>query len=125
MLIFDGVFQGDHMHGALLVDILQNGRQRGGLTGTGGTGKYHDAVEFLGHIEKRFRQLHIADGRHLGFQLPQHNGILSGLGEYVDAETGFAGQTVGQVARSGPDKGFGQPPIPVDQVHGYGFGLKR
>ena len=125
VLVFDGIFQSDHMHGALLIDILQNGGQRGGLTGTGGAGEYNDAVEFLGHVEKRLRQLHIPDSGHFGFQLPQYDGILAGLGKDVDPETGFAGQAVGQVAGPGPEQGLGQPAVPVNQVHGHCFGLKR
>ncbi|MCY1435404.1 hypothetical protein D9M71_514990 [compost metagenome] len=94
----DGVFDGDDVAGGILVAIADHRRQRGGLTGTGGTDEDHQAA--LGHRQllEDFRQLEVVDGRDVGFDAAQDHADQVALVERADPETADTTGADGEVA---------------------------
>ena len=123
--IFDRVLQGDDVHRPLLVDPVQEGGKRGGLTGTGGAGKENKAIQFAGHFVEGLGKLHPLDGRDLGLQFSQNRRKIAFLGEDIDPEPGLVGQRIGKIAGAVLHQIFEQPAVVADEVEGKGLGLER
>ena len=98
VLVFDRVLQGDDVHRASFVDLVQDGGQAGGLAGARGPGDKDDPVFFLGDLVHGLGQSALRDGRDLGLQLAADDGEVAALGEDVHPEAGLAGQGVGKIA---------------------------
>jgi len=121
---FHGVLQGDDVNGLGVVDLVQDGGQGGGFPASRGPGYQDDPVLFLRHLVEGPGEIQILTGGNPGLQLTKDDGVISSLGEDVDAETGLAGQFVGRVAGAFGNEGFREAAVLIDQVHGEYFRLE-
>jgi hypothetical protein len=90
----DRVLEGDDMDRFLLVDLIEERRERRRFSAPRCTGHEDDPVLLLGHLEEGGGEVHILKGRDPGLQFSQDDGVISPLGEDVHAEAGLARELV-------------------------------
>ena len=123
MNIFHRVFQSDDVEGLGCVDFVQNGGQCGGFAGAGGAGDKNQAGFFLRDELENFRELQLIQRGDDRIQLAADDGIISALGEDIDAETALVRERVGGVTGTVAQQIFNLPKIVANDVHRDGFGL--
>ena len=96
----DRIFQGDDVDGLGLVDLVENGRESGGLATAGGACDQNKAGLLLGYFLENRRQVERLNGRHLCFEDAQDDGKISLLPEDTDTEARFLVQGITAVAGS-------------------------
>ncbi len=88
---FDGVFDGEDMVMEVLVDVVDHGRQRGRLTGTGRPGHQHQTARELGDLAEDLRRIEIFEAQHSTGDGTKYRAGTARLLESVDPETGQIG----------------------------------
>ena len=125
MDIFDGVFQGYHVHRLTGVDLFENGGQGGGLAGAGGAGEKDQAVLQIGHAMEDIGQVKAIDGRQPGLKQAQDRRQAVLLGEDVDPETGLGVDPVGHIAGTMQNQLVQEALVAPHEVQGKDLGLER
>jgi len=97
----DGVLDGQDVVAPVLVGVVDNGGQRGGLAAAGGAGDEHEALVQHGQVAQALGQAQLLHGQDLLRNLAEHGGDAPVLHEEVDAVAGHAGQLVGEVHVAG------------------------
>src|SRR5690606_26953175 len=94
----DRVFDGDDVAFTVAVAVANHGRQRGGLTGAGGTDEDHQATLSHGDILDDIRQPQLFHFGNVGFDPPQHHAAQVALVKGADPETTDTAGTDSKVA---------------------------
>src|SRR5713226_7276882 len=94
---FDGVFDGDQVFGAVGVDAVDHRRQRGGLTGTGGSGNQHQPALFFANFGDDGGKVQFVRGANFRRDDAQHHADVAALLKDVDAEAAEAGNAIGHI----------------------------
>src|SRR3984893_5109876 len=87
----DGVLDGDEVVGAVGVDAVDHGGERGGFTGTGGASDEHQAALLFTNLVDDRGKIELVGGANFGGNDAQHHADVAALLEYVDAETAQTG----------------------------------
>jgi hypothetical protein len=95
--VFDRVFDGDDVRGAVGIDVVDHRRQRRRLAATGGTGDEHQAAFFVGDLLHHLRQAQLVEVHHLDRNDAKDNADRAALLEHVATEAAEAGHAVRQV----------------------------
>ncbi|MNN08727.1 hypothetical protein D3C81_1215890 [compost metagenome] len=94
---FDRVFDGKNVAVLGVVQVVEQRRQRGGLTRTGRPGDQHQPARYVGDTLEGFAQTEVLHGQHLGGNGPEHRAGATVLVERVDPETRHARHFEGEV----------------------------
>jgi hypothetical protein len=86
---FDRIFQGNDMHGLVLIDLVEQCRQRCRLAASGCAGDQDQPGLFLCDFGKDIGQSQGLDRGDFAFEFPQDDGEMALLAEDVDAEARF------------------------------------
>src|SRR3954467_5571452 len=97
---FDRVFQRNDVDGLLLVDLIEQCRQRRCLAASRRAGQKPQSRLFLGYLRKDSGQPEARNARNLPLQFAQNDGEMSLLAENIDAEPGIGAERVTAIARS-------------------------
>ena len=89
------------MLSSALVDVLQQGRQSGGLARAGGTGHQHQPAGPLADFPHHLWQAQLLQAGDTAAQGPQAGGVAALLAVDVDAEAGHPLEPVGAVQLPG------------------------
>jgi len=84
----------------VLVDEIDDGRKRRGLSGSGRPGHQHNAIAQADDVLQFCRQIQVGKGRDSAGNYPHHNCAGAALHENVHAEAAGARKTVGDIARA-------------------------
>ena len=120
MEVLDGILHGDDVvvHG--VVDDVDEGGQRGGLTGAGGAGDQNQSALFFAHLHHGGGHAQLVG---IGDPLVQHadgDGQIALLPEHVETVAAGAGNGVGEVHFTAA-----RQDLPVGLAHdGHGHGLR-
>jgi len=79
------------------VDVVDHRRKRGGFPGTGFAGDQNQAAVDLAQAHHCFRQIELGGGAGLGGNRSENRSHAVQLAHHVDAETGDARNTVGEI----------------------------
>src|SRR5467141_3988860 len=90
----DGVFDGDQVVGAIGIDAVDHRRQRGGLTGTGGSRNEHQAALLLANLVNDGGEVQFFRSANFRGNNTQDHADVAALLENVDAEAAQAGNPV-------------------------------
>ncbi len=93
----DGVFQGDNVLLEVGVDVLDHGRQRGGLAAAGRAGDQHDSARRFGDVPDLFEQAQFREAGHMGFDVTHRQAPLAALLEQIGAEPPDSRNEVGEI----------------------------
>src|SRR5712692_3514162 len=93
----DGVFDGDEVVGAVSVDAVDHGRQRGGFTGTGGSGDQHEAALLFANLVEDWREIQLFVGANFRGDDAQHHADVAALLKDVYTETAQPGDAIRHV----------------------------
>ena len=96
--VFNRVFDGDDVDCFALVDVIQHGRKRRRLSGTGRSRHKHKATAGKRHIADNFGQMKFFKRRNLRLDVTNHDGDGTALAEYVHTETSHIAGAHGKVA---------------------------
>ncbi len=94
---FDRILNGKNVVVALAVDLVDHGRQRGGLARSCGTGNQHQAARFVAEFAHHRRQAELVKGLDLKGDQTKDGSGRAALIEHVGAEAGQALQTEREV----------------------------
>src|SRR4051812_27612043 len=94
----DRVFHRQNVTHLVLVDVVDHGGERGGLSRTGGTCHQHHAARVLGDLLEDHRSLEFLQGQHLGRDGPHDRPGSAVLDKGIDTKTGQVGNRKGEVA---------------------------
>src|SRR5216684_4633544 len=97
----DGVFDGDEVVGAIGIDAVDHGGERGGLTGTGGAGDENQAALLFANAIDDGGKIKLVGGANFRGNDAQHHAHVAALLEDVDAEAAEAGDAVSHVELGG------------------------
>ncbi len=122
---FHRVFQRDDMDGLGLIDLVEDGGERGGFAGTGRAGDKDQPGLFLGDFLEDFRGLQFLQRRNDDVQLAADDRVIATLRKHIHPETGLVGKGIGGVARTVAQQVFNLPQIITHDVQRHHFGLKR
>ena len=93
----DGVFDGDQMVGAVGIDAVDHRRQRGGLTGTGGSRNQHQPALLFANFGDHGGKVQFFRGANLGGDDAQHHADVAALLKDVDAEAAQTRNAIGHI----------------------------
>ena len=94
---FDRILDREDVLTAAVVDVIQQGRQRRGLAGTGGAGHQHQSPRTPTHLQHHRRKIELFHTGNFAAQGPEAGGIAAPLPVNVDPEAGHPSQAVGAV----------------------------
>jgi hypothetical protein len=97
----DRIFNGEDVIVALLVDLVDHGRQRRGLTGSRRTGDQHETARPLGERGQHLRQVQILEAADLFRNQSVHRADRPALIEHVHAEASQPLDAEGEVELEG------------------------
>src|SRR5258707_381924 len=97
----DGVFDGDEVIGAIGIDAVDHGGERGGLTGTGGSGDEDQAALLFANAIDDRGKIELVGGADFGGNHAQNHADVAALLEDVDAEAAEASDAVSHVELGG------------------------
>jgi hypothetical protein len=97
----DGVLDRHDVDGVVGVDVVDHGRQGGGLARPGRPGDQHQAAGLLGQAGDHRGQAQLADGHRPLLDPAQHHPDRAALAEGVDPEPAHPGPGVGEVGLVG------------------------
>src|SRR3984885_12906145 len=95
--IFDRVFDGDDVLGAQRIDAVNHGGERGGFSGTSGTGGENQAALLFADSGKNAWQLEFFNRANFCGNYAEDHADVAALLENVDAEAAQAGDAVSHV----------------------------
>ncbi|MNL47276.1 hypothetical protein D3C87_1700560 [compost metagenome] len=93
----DRVFDGEDVVMAMVVQVIDHRRQRGGLAGTGRAGDQHQAARRLGYLAEHLAHAQFIHGQDSGRDRAEHRARAATLVERVDPKTRHAGHIKGKV----------------------------
>src|ERR1700682_5779907 len=91
------VLDGEDMKSLFGVHFVDDGGERGGLAGAGGSGDENDAVLQVHDFFEARGELEVIEAGNLVGDYAHHDGATAALAEDVDAKTADAGEAVGKV----------------------------
>ena len=95
--VLDGVLDGDDVARTRLVDVIDHGRQSGGLPRAGRSRHQDETTLLLGQASHHFGECQLPDGGRAGADTSHGQRHRTTLVEGVDAEPAHAGHAVGEV----------------------------
>src|SRR5215469_6624301 len=93
----DGVFDGDEVVGAGSVDAVNDGREGGGFTGTGGSGDKHEAALLFANLVDDRRKIQLFGGADFRRNDAQNHANVAALLENVHAEAAEARDAISHI----------------------------
>src|SRR6266478_1717709 len=97
----DGVLDGDEVIGAIGIDAVDHGGERGGLAGTGGSGDENEAALLFANAVDDRGKIELVGGANFRGNDAQHHANVAALLENVDAKAAEAGDAVSHVQLGG------------------------
>src|SRR3984893_11224711 len=94
---FDGILNGEDVNGLVLIHLVDDGRERGGLAGAGWTGDQDNAVANVADFLELIGEMQIIERRNVVGNDTHDDGATAALMENVDAETAAIFQAIGNV----------------------------
>ena len=123
--VLDRIFDRDDVVGEILIQLIDDRRQRRRLTRTSGAGDEDDAVLQLANIEQLLRKLETFERRNAVRNHAQNDGVCAPLREDVDAETLLLRDRVRQIDRAVREQSARQLAVVAQHVHRDHLGLIR
>ncbi|MNT44780.1 hypothetical protein D3C72_1813210 [compost metagenome] len=93
----DGIFDGEDVVMAMVVQVIDHCRQRGGLAGTGRAGHQHQAAGRIGHLAEHVAHAQFVHAQDSGRDRAEHRASATALVEGVDPKARHAGHFEGKV----------------------------
>src|SRR6202522_3995313 len=93
----DRILDGEYMALFAVVDVIDHGRESGGLARAGFARDQYQAAVDLAQIHDGFRQFQLRRRARRGWNRAEHRPHAVQLAHHVDAETGYTRHAVGEI----------------------------